>query len=29
VGTVRVSGETPIEVDAIAETPDAAKKDEK
>jgi hypothetical protein len=31
VGTVRVSGETPIEVDAIAETADAAetKKSEK
>ena len=29
VGTVRVNGEAPVEVDAIAETPEAAKKSEK
>jgi hypothetical protein len=29
VGTVRVNGEAPVEVDAIAETPEAAKKSER
>jgi hypothetical protein len=29
VGTVRVNGEVPVKVDAIAETPDATKKSEK
>jgi len=29
VGTVRVNGEAPVEVDAVAETSDAAKKSER